>query len=216
MIKCIIFDCDGTLVDSEFLCNLGLEIKLREYEIESSAYEMMEKYRGGKLADILQTIESEYDIKLKENFILEYRVLVEELFEKELKPCKGVPEFLNQNTLSVCVASSGPITKINKALSITGLMKYFGRHIFSSYEINSWKPKPDLFLYAAKEMGFLTSECMIVEDSLLGIEAGLVAKIKTVLYDPLKLHKPIDEIDRIEEMDELHHIISTHNKMYSS
>ena len=44
MIKCLIFDCDGTLVDSEFLCNLGLEIKLREYQIEASASEMMKKF----------------------------------------------------------------------------------------------------------------------------------------------------------------------------
>jgi beta-phosphoglucomutase-like phosphatase (HAD superfamily) len=65
MIKCIIFDCDGTLVDSEYLCNLGLEMKLREYGIDLSAHEIMEKYLGGKLATTLQAIESEHKMTLK-------------------------------------------------------------------------------------------------------------------------------------------------------
>ena len=69
MIKCILFDCDGNLVDSEYLCNLGLEIMLRDFDVESSAKEMMERFRGEKLASILQSIESEHHIKLKGNFV---------------------------------------------------------------------------------------------------------------------------------------------------
>lgn len=213
MIKCLIFDCDGTLVDSEFLCNLGLEIKLREYGIKASATKMTEQYRGGKLADILKSIEQEHSIVLKENFTVEYRALVEQLFEKELTPCAGVPEFLSENSLSVCVASNGPVKKINKALEITGLKPYFGNNVFSSYEINSWKPDPDLFLHAAKQMGFATNECLIIEDSLKGIKAGMAAKMKTVLYDPMNLHAPINGIDTIHEIKELKNILSTYNQL---
>ncbi len=155
MIKCLIFDCDGTLVDSELLCNLGLEIKLRNYGVETTAHKLMEKYRGGKLDDTLRSIEHEYGISLKENFVPEYRTLVEQLFEKELAPCEGVPEFLKDNTLPVCVASNGPMKKINKALEITGLKKYFKLNIFSCYEINFWKPSPEIFLYAAKKWASL-------------------------------------------------------------
>ena len=96
MIKCIIFDCDGTLVDSEYLCNLGLEIMLKDYGIESSATEMMERYRGGKLAEILQDIEAHYQLKFKDNFVTSYRKLVDELFEKSLRPCEGVANALNE------------------------------------------------------------------------------------------------------------------------
>jgi beta-phosphoglucomutase-like phosphatase (HAD superfamily) len=46
MIECVIFDCDGTLVDSEMLCNLGLEIKLKELGIQTNIQSMMEQFRG--------------------------------------------------------------------------------------------------------------------------------------------------------------------------
>ncbi|OEJ99898.1 HAD-IA family hydrolase [Roseivirga misakiensis] len=210
MIKCLIFDCDGTLVDSEMLCNLGLEIKLRDYGIETSARAMMEKYRGGKLANILKDIEEKHDISFNENFVPEYRALVNQLFEKELKPCHGVHEFLSQNKLSVCVASSGPVQKINTALTITGLKRYFGNNVYSSYDINSWKPEPEIFLYAAEKMGFSPNECLIIEDSLKGLEAGLAAKIKTVLYDPSNSHEGSGVI-RIDTMIDLGKVISAYN-----
>lgn len=210
MIKCLVFDCDGTLVDSELLCNLGLEIKLRAYGIEASAADMMKKYRGGKLADILKSIEQEHHILLKDNFVTEYRAIVEQLFEKELTPCKGVIEFLEQNTLAICVASSGPRQKIEKALLTTDLKKYFN-NIFSSYDIKSWKPDPEIFLHAASTMGFSTNECLVIEDSIKGIEAGLAAKMKTVLFDPMNLHKDIKGVNRINKMIQLKTIIVAHN-----
>ena len=210
MIKCLLFDCDGTLVDSEFLCNLGLEIKLREYGIEASASGMMKKYRGGKLADILKSIELEHAILLSDDFETAYRNLVEQLFEMELTTCKGVVEFLEQNTLATCVASNAPLKKIEKALSITDLKKYFNT-IFSAYEINSWKPNPEIFLHAASVMGFSPNECLVIEDSPKGIEAGLAAKMKTVLFDPMDLHENIEGVHRINEMVQLTDIITASN-----
>ena len=215
MIKCLIFDCDGTLVDSEYLCNLGLEIKLKDYGIESSANTMMKKYRGGKLAEILQSIEKEHNINLKESFVSEYREIVDELFEKELNPCQGVSEFLNQNSIPVCVASSGPIKKIKKALKTTVLKKYFDNNIFSSYEINSWKPDPDIFLYAAEKMGMNPDECLVIEDSMKGIESGLAAGMKTILYDPMNLFNDVNGVQRINKMNELKNITSAHNTVYN-
>jgi len=212
MIKCLIFDCDGTLVDSELLCNLGLVLQLKEYGVNLSSIDLMQKYRGGKLADILKSIEKEHSIVLKEDFEKNYRIRVDHLFERALTPCKGVIEFLAQNTLSVCVASSGPIKKINKALSITGLNSYFTDNIFSSYEINSWKPDPDIFLYAAKTMGFAPKECLVIEDSEKGIQAGVAAGMKTVLFDPDDLHSQPKGVDCINHMKKLQKIISTCNE----
>lgn len=208
MIKCIIFDCDGTLVDSEYLCNLGLEIKLREYGIESSAKEMMLQFRGGKLATILQTIESDYNVKLKENFVSSYRSLVDKLFEKELRPCEGVNETLANLTLPKCVASSGPMEKINKVLSISGLSGHFNEKIFSSYDVGSWKPDPGIFLHAAKEMGFQPNECAVVEDSPLGISAAVSAGMRPILYNPNDTYYSTQYVHTIKHMRELHSAIT--------
>lgn len=207
MIKCIIFDCDGTLVDSEYLCNLGLEILLRNLGVESSAITMMAHFRGRKLATILEDIESKHHIKLPDNFVSSYRELVNELFEKELKPCDGVNDALAEIELAKCVASNGPLQKIYKALSLCKQLAYFDGNIFSSYKINSWKPDPGIFLHAAKEMGFQANECAVVEDSPVGITAAIAAGMRPILYDPHAIHQSVSCLHTIRHMKELKDVI---------
>jgi len=91
------------------------------------------------------------------------------------------------------------------------LQHFFGDHIFSSYTINSWKPEPDLFLHAAKQMGFLPKECLVIEDSMKGIRAGLMAKIKTVLFDPSGEQYSPKEVNKIDTMTKLRQLIHTIN-----
>lgn len=207
MIRCIIFDCDGTLVDSEYLCNLGLEIQLKDYGVESSAFTMMEKFRGGKLATILRTLEAEHKIELRDDFISAYRSLVDRLFVEQLKPCAGVSEMLAEIGLPKCVASSGPLAKIVTALSITGLSDHFDDKLFSSYEVGSWKPDPGIFLHAAKMMGFSPSQCAVVEDSTVGISAAKAAGMFAVLYDPNDAHRSVTDVCKIRHMRQLKDVI---------
>ncbi|MCP3670020.1 MAG: HAD-IA family hydrolase [Gammaproteobacteria bacterium] len=208
MIKCIIFDCDGTLVDSEYLCNLGLEIKLRDYGVESSAIELMGRFRGGKLATILEVIEAEHQIKLEEDFVSSYRALVDELFEKDLKPCEGVNAALTEIGLLKCVASGGPLEKVNKALSVSGLAEHFNGKIFSSYVVGSWKPDPGIFLHAAREMGFPPSECAVVEDSPVGVSAAKSAGMRPILYDSNNTYDQTVCPHTIKHMRELQNTIT--------
>jgi len=208
MVQCIIFDCDGTLVDSELLCNLGLEIKLREYGVQTSAEILMKKFRGGKLATILQEIEKEYQINLGSDFVPSYRLLVDNLFDAHLKPCQGVPEMLQTTNLPKCVASSGPPEKINKALTVTGLASYFVNKVFSSYEIGSWKPEPGILLHAAKSMGFAPNQCAVVDDSPVGISAAMSAGMIPLLYDPDGIQSRIEGVCTINHMSQLQNAIT--------
>ncbi|WP_435234977.1 HAD family hydrolase [Psychromonas sp. PT13] len=210
MIKCIIFDCDGTLVDSEFLCNLALEIKLKDYGVKAYATELVDRFRGVKLTAILKAMETEHHIVLAENFEASYRSLVNELFEARLKACEGVHDMLDELVdYPKCVASSGPLNKINKALSITDLSDYFNDNIYSAHEVKSWKPDPGLFLHAAKAMGFTPDECLVVEDSEVGITAAKSAGMKAILYDPHKIHDPELSQDVIYHMNELKQVIKS-------
>ncbi|OUL19211.1 haloacid dehalogenase [Nostoc sp. RF31YmG] len=177
---CIIFDLDGTLVDSERLCNQAF-IDLLPF-INESVESLILRYRGRKLALILADIENRYGEKLPRNFEETYRQRVNELFEFYLQPITGVPEMLKTLDYPICVASSAPITKIRKALNVTNLSHYFGNRLFSSYEIGSWKPDPGLFLYAANKMGFSPKSCVVIEDSDVGIQAAHSAGIYALKY----------------------------------
>jgi HAD superfamily hydrolase (TIGR01509 family) len=186
LIECIIFDCDGTLVDSEYLCDLALEQLLKALAIVETADALLSRYRGHRLANILRDIEDRHKINLSgTHFITRYRDLVAQLFLDKLAPVEGIVSALERIQLPKCVASSGPMKKIRQALRVTNLASYFRDDIFSSYDIQSWKPEPDLFLWAANAMGVAPSRCAVVEDSLVGIEAAKRAGMIAFLYAPL-------------------------------
>jgi len=89
---------------------------------------------------------------------------------------------LNVMNFPKCIASSGPPLKIRQALQVSDLAPYFGDNLFSSYEVGSWKPEPGLFQYAANAMGFMPSQCVVIEDSEVGLEAAAAAGMKAFLY----------------------------------
>ena len=171
-IKCIIFDCDGVLVDSEIIGNQILLSMAQEFGLEMSLEIAIEKFNGRSLKDCFTQIETLISHKLPNDFETDYRKKTFEAFKNELKPINGVKKFIDGLTISYCVASSGPVEKIVLNLTTTGLIKNFENKIFSSYQINSWKPAPEIFLYAAKEMGYEINECIVIEDSKAGIIAA--------------------------------------------
>ena len=181
-IACVIFDLDGTLVDSEGLCNQAFLDLLPE--LNCSLEHMVTRYRGQKLAPILADIEQRLALKLPSGFEQNYRARVAELFDTELLPMPGVSEMLSSVGYPICAASSGPLEKINKALSVSSLSHFFGDNVFSSYEVGSWKPDPGLFLHAAKAMGYPPESCAVIEDSQPGIQAAISAGMQSFLYSP--------------------------------
>jgi beta-phosphoglucomutase-like phosphatase (HAD superfamily) len=79
----------------------------------------------------------------------------------------GLKAFIILNTFP------GKREKIIENLKTTNLLEYFGENIFSSYDIQSWKPEPGIFIHAANKMGFKPQECVVIEDSFDGIQAAL-------------------------------------------
>ncbi len=177
---CVIFDLDGTLVDSEGLCNQAFLDLLPQ--LCDTVESLIQRYRGKKLAQIFTDLEGRLYQKLPDAFEQHYRRRVAELFSRELKPMPGVLEMLEVTNFPKCIASSGPTLKIRQALQVSGLAPYFGDSIFSSYEVGSWKPEPGLFQYAAKAMGFMPCQCAVVEDSEVGIAAATAAGMKAFQY----------------------------------
>lgn len=184
----IIFDLDGTLVDSERLCNQALIDLLPS--LKNTVDELVHRYRGKKLAEILSDLERRIPARLPDGFEQIYRQRVSTLFTTDLKAFDGVPEMLNNLSHSSCIASSGPPEKIIQALSLTGLSEYFGDRFFSSYIVGSWKPEPGLFLHAANTMGFSPQQCVVIEDSEIGLEAADAAGMRALHFVPdMRLQK---------------------------
>ena len=202
MSLCLIFDLDGTLVDSECLCNQAFKEIIKD--IDESVNNLIDRYKGKKLSLIFKDIENRYNIKLNNNIEEQYRKKVEELFYKYLKPMPGVEEMLKNITYPYCLASSGPIEKINQSLTICRLSKYFDpSKIFSSYVIGFWKPDPKLFLFAAKSMGFIPEKCIVIEDSETGINAAKAANMKYLQYCPNEILEYPNSQNKFNSMERL-------------
>jgi HAD superfamily hydrolase (TIGR01509 family) len=179
-ISTILFDCDGTLVDSEHLGNEVLAGYACELGARLTAEEAVAAFRGRKMADCVAELESMIDGSLPEDFVPELRRRTADAFRQRLRPVDGAIDLVVSLIVPFCVASSGPREKIELALDVTGLLPYFAGRIFSSYEVGAWKPDPGLLLHAAHAMGARPEECLVVEDSLPGIRAGLAAGMNVV------------------------------------
>ncbi|ELR66521.1 Putative phosphatase YieH [Photobacterium marinum] len=181
--RCVIFDCDGTLVDNETLCNQALVNVFNRFGASLQLDDCLKFFQGGKLADILVQTRERAGIKVPID-VLEplYREECRKLFEQGLYPIPGVPELLRnlcEMGCEMCIASNAPISKIKHTLNLTGLLPYFEGKMFSGFEANSWKPEPDILHFAAMNMGIKLEECVFVDDTVKGVEAGINADIRT-------------------------------------
>ena len=169
----VIFDCDGVLVDSERLAVRteaqilsGLGWKLTEADI-------VERFVGRSAAHMQREIELHLGHRI--DWEAEFETRYREVFERELVAVPGVVEALDQISTPICVASSGSHDKMRFTLGKTGLFDRFDGRIFSVDQVAHGKPAPDIFLYAAEQMGASPDRCAVVEDSISGVTAGLAA-----------------------------------------
>src|SRR5262249_2790304 len=105
-----------------------------------------------------------------------------EAFRKELVLVPGIEAALDAIQLPTCVASSAGQPKIRLSLELTGLLDRSEGRIFSATDVQRGKPFPDLFLYAAEMMGAAPHSCVVVEDSIPGVEAGVAAGMVVLGY----------------------------------
>ncbi len=203
MLKCIIFDLDGTLVDSETLSNQAFIDIIPEITAPRASLEHW--FRGRKLKCIFAEIEQRFDCTLPDDIEPRYRQRVTELMESELRAFDGVHKALDKIKQPVCIASSAPLQKIKQALSLTDLNRYFGNHLCSSYQINSWKPEPDIYLHAARTMSVDPECCLAIEDSEVGLEAAQKAHMEVAHFSngssPLA-RRHFDSYDQLESIIE--------------
>lgn len=207
-IECLIFDCDGTLVDSEKLGNQVVIDIFGEHGVALDPIDFKRNYRGVFLSEIFSGLSKLHNVSLPEDIIEDYRGRLDLVLGERLEPIPGIHSVLDQLPLPKCVATSAPQNKLRRCLEITKLRAYFGDNLFSAYDIQVWKPEPDLFLHAAKTMGFAPEQCAVIEDSPVGVAAGLAAGMTTIHFNHNGEHESIEDVPVIEQITNLPKILA--------
>ncbi|MBR9902851.1 MULTISPECIES: HAD family hydrolase [Halomonadaceae] len=181
---CLLFDCDGTLVDSEILLAEVMGDILPEFGLPFSARQYMDEFRGVRFQTIVQTLESRFQALEEDTFSqLEagMRTRMEARMRAELVAIPGMSNALEQlSSHPKAVVSNGPERKIRCALESTDLGHHFADRLFSAYTLNVWKPDPELYRKAATAMGYLPQACVVIDDAAVGVEAGLAAGMHVI------------------------------------
>lgn len=195
-----IFDLDGTLVDSEHLCSLALAELLPA--LDEPVDVLTARYRGLRLATILEDLEARLVTRLPADFEARYRARLGTLFTQALRPMPGAADMLARLPFARCVASSGPMAKIAQALEVCGLSDFLPQR-FSSYDIGAWKPDPGLFLHAARTLGYPPERCVVIEDSEVGLQAAAAAGMRALHYVPGATQPASRAQSRLRDLREL-------------
>lgn len=205
--KCIIFDCDGVLIDSESIAIRVLVDMANSLGAEMDFNESLINLKGKSLKLCMEFISERINTPLPINFESDYRINSFEAFREKIQPIKGIREVVKNLEIPFCVASSGPENKIRLNLELTGLLPFFEAHIFSCYAIQKWKPEPDVFLWAAKTMGFKPKECLVIEDSISGVIAAKTGGFDVFGYTE---HDYSNELEKVatKTFDNMHSLLS--------
>lgn len=171
----IIFDCDGVLVDSETLaCRVEVAV-LHGLGHPISDAEFRRRAIGRSRKDNQAMLEALWDQPLPGDYTEQVQSRLFQAFRTELLPVAGMPDLVRRVTVDRCVASSSPPDRLTLALALGGYAPLFGDGVFSAVEVARGKPAPDLFLHAAARRAAAPERCLVVEDSVPGIEAAKTA-----------------------------------------
>ncbi|MER8894986.1 MULTISPECIES: HAD family phosphatase [unclassified Mesorhizobium] len=183
--KLVIFDCDGILVDTENLANR----RLAEWFVAAgypTTFEYCRKYFSGRsMAAVQKEIEETTTVRLGADFVDRWNAGLPDLFAHGVEAIPYVRDFIEAVRaagIPYCVATSARISKMHITLGQTGLLPLFEHAMFSSTMVSRGKPFPDLFLHAAKTMGFAPADCIVIEDSVAGTQAGIAAGMRVYSY----------------------------------
>lgn len=182
--KLILFDCDGVLVDSEYVASRVFSEALAPYGYHLSTEESIKKFTGLNEHVARQMIFEESGIEIPENYWALQQSKLLEAYSIELTPLmQPVLEMLEKSHFPRGVASNSSRRHVDHCLKLSQQYNYFSEEfIFTSQQVKKPKPAPDLFLFAAEQMGFSPEECLVVEDSSAGTRAAIEAGMDVVIF----------------------------------
>lgn len=188
--KLVIFDCDGVLVDTEGPANRRLAEWITDAGYPIAYEQCRRRFSGRSLSSVRSELMETVGVDLGADLIERWYRELQSLFAGGLEAIPHVADFIDaveRAGLAHCVASSARVDKMHLTLGRTGLLPHFKDVLFSASMVERGKPAPDLFLLAAKTMGFEPQDCIVIEDSVPGTQAGVAAGMRVFSYhgDPM-------------------------------
>ena len=213
-IQAILFDADGTLIDSEVPGMDVLHEMAQAHGLTISRHDAHEQFRGLAMRQVASWVAAQLGQNAPEfsdTFIKQARQTQAERFrQKGIDAMPGAHELVRRLAIPYCVATNGPREKVELTLELSGLRPWFAQHVYTAYEVNSFKPAPGLFLHAAQALGVSPEHCAVVEDSLPGMQAGVAAGMQVFAllpreFTPPELQQRVTFITHLLELEQYLH-----------
>lgn len=174
-ISLVIFDCDGVLVDSEYLSAQVLVETFAEIGVNIDLAFVFEHFLGHSFSSVAAKFAHSHGIGVRDSFEDDYRANLLRRFSTDLKPMPGVIEVIDNLSVPWCVATGSSPLRANRSLEVAGLLSRAKDRVFTTSMVDRGKPAPDIFFHVAHEMKVLPDHCLVIEDSASGIEAAHAA-----------------------------------------
>ena len=186
--EAILFDCDGVLVDSELITNRVLHAMLNEAGWALSEADCMQIFIGKTVRSETARIEAETGQPLTDAWMAAFYERRNVRLRAELVAIDGALDAVRtvhqQLGGRIAVASGADKPKVLMQLDKVGMLPFFGKHVFSGHDLPRTKPWPDVYLAAAASLGVPPQRCLVIEDSVPGLTAGLRAGCTVWGYVP--------------------------------
>ncbi len=199
MIKNIIFDFDGVLVDSEILVAKAFVKYMKNFGIELDEKEFA-NFAGKKTVQVIDILSQKYSIKDQQKFSTDINDISLNIYKNELTTVEGAYEFVSKTKLNLYIGSNSVKDRIIDGLQRVELNRYFKPEQVYSYDlVEKPKPSPDVYLKAIKDNNLNKKHTIIIEDSIVGVKAGVSAGVKVIgLTAGGHWHAARDEKDLLE------------------
>lgn len=181
----VIFDCDGVLVDSETIANEVLAVAVTELGWPTTTADSHRLFRGLSWQSTVAIIENQIGKPVPEEWVQQARGTMHKAIYETVTAIPGVAEVVarvEEAQIPRCVGSSSQPDYLAHVLGRAGLDHHFGEAVFSATMVAKGKPAPDLFLFAASQMGHAPHRAVVIEDTVPGVQAGMAAGMRVIGY----------------------------------
>jgi beta-phosphoglucomutase-like phosphatase (HAD superfamily) len=196
--RMVILDCDGVLVDSDPISLQIFAAWLTALGLPTTYEECQSRYLGRSMAASLLDVEERLGRPLPRSSVTQLDDEINTAYRTLLRPVAGVVDALDGLEalgFPYCIGSSSRRHSIELKLRLTGLHERFGDRIFCGTDVERAKPAPDVFIHAARSMGFPVQRCLVVEDSPNGVQAARAAGMPVLGYSPQTSPEQLKDAD---------------------